>query len=206
MATIDAVIDLSHNNPHVDFTAVKNAGIFGVFHKATQGTGFADPAYVPRRGPAADAGLRWGSYHFGTGADGVAQANFYLATAQPAAGDLLVLDFETNPNGLTMTMAEAKAFITQIQSVTGTFPGLYGGSYLKEQLNGKADPVLSNCWLWLAQYSKQTVLPPGWSQWTFWQYSDGHVGFPPPPPLDGVGACDRDIFQGSLDDLAAFWQ
>ncbi len=204
MGKTNVVIDLSHNNPHVDFTALKNAGILGVFHKATQGLTFVDPAYAPRRQPAMDAGLKWGTYHFGTGADGVAQANFFLATAQPAAGDLLVLDFESNPAGLTMTLNEAKAFVTQIQTETGVWPGLYGGSYLKEQLNGTPDPVLSNCWLWLAQYGPKAVLPPGWDEWTFWQYTDGHVGNP--PPLDGVGACDRDIFQGSTDDLANFWQ
>jgi lysozyme len=205
MVTTNAVVDLSHNNPHVDFGALQGDGIFGVFHKATQGLGFVDPAYALRRQPAADAGLKWGAYHFGTGADGVAQANFFLAHALPATGDLLVLDFELNPTGLSMTLAEAKAFVTQIQAATGTWPGLYGGSYLKEQLNGTADPVLSNCWLWLSQYGPQAVLPPGWDAWTFWQYTDGHVG-PPPYAVDGVGPCDRDIFQGAAADLASFWQ
>jgi lysozyme len=205
MANTNAVIDLSHHNLNVDFNAIKGAGIFGVMHKATQGLNFIDPMYAPRRGPAGSARLKWGAYHFGTGADGAAQADFFLTHAQPTAGTPLVLDLELNTAGLTMTLAEARAFVTRIQAVTGTWPGLYGGSYLKEQLAGKADPVLSQCWLWLSQFGPTPVVPPGWSAWTLWQYTDGHVG-PPPHTVPGVGPCDREMFQGGVADLVKFWQ
>ena len=205
MAVTNAVIDLSHNNSSVDFGAIKGGGIFGVLHKAAQGLNFIDPKYASRRGPALSAGLRWGAYHFGTGADGAGQAEFFLEHAQPAAGTLLVLDFEINPAGATMSLDEARAFVEAVQSSTGKWPGLYGGSYLKEQLNGKADPILSQCWLWLSQYRPTAVLPPGWSEWTLWQYTDGHVG-PPPYAVSGVGPCDRDMFQGAIGDLQSFWQ
>ena len=204
MGTTNAVVDLSHYNAYVDFGALKADGIFGVIHKATQGLGFMDPAYAPRRQPALNAGLKWGAYHFGTGADGTAQADFFLAHAQLADGDLLVLDFELNNMGPTMTLSEARDFVNRIKAVTGEWPGLYGGSYLKEQLNGTPDAVLSNCWLWLSQYGPQAVLPPGWDSWKFWQYTDGHSGLGP-FAVQGVGPCDRNVFQGSAADLASFW-
>jgi lysozyme len=205
VTTTNAVIDLSHHNVNVDFNAIKGAGIFGVMHKATQGMNYIDPMYAARRGPAGSAGLKWGAYHFGTGADGAAQADFFLAHAQPSPGTLLVLDFELNTAGPTMTLDEARNFVMHVQSVTGTWPGLYGGSYLKEQLAGKADATLSQCWLWLSQYGPTPVVPPGWSAWTLWQYTDGHVG-PGPYAVPGVGPCDREMFQGTADDLTNFWK
>src|SRR5690242_11536953 len=106
----NAVIDLSHHNgTHLDFQAAAGAGIVGVVHKATQGTGHVDPMYVTNRSPARGAGLLWGAYHFGVGADGVEQADFFLGTVKPDALHLLVLDFEANPTGPSMTLVEARA-------------------------------------------------------------------------------------------------
>jgi lysozyme len=60
---------------------------------------------------------------------------------------LLVLDFESNKAGSSMSLQDARDFVTHIKQVTGTWPGPYGGSYLKEQLSHQADPTLQNCWL-----------------------------------------------------------
>jgi hypothetical protein len=90
--------------------------------------------------------MLWGAYHFGTGADGVEQADFFMEKVQPDANSLLVLDFESNPQGPSMTLEEARAFVTHVQSVTGRFPGLYAGAYLKQLLGVGHDPVLANCW------------------------------------------------------------
>lgn len=49
-----------------------------MFHKVTQGTNYADPTYSTHRDKALAAGVLWGAYHFGTGADGVEQADFFL--------------------------------------------------------------------------------------------------------------------------------
>jgi lysozyme len=103
-----------------------------------------------------------------------------------------------------MDLIEARAFVTHLQQATGNWPGLYAGQYLKEQLGSSPDPVLSNCWLWLAQYGPTAVLPPGWDAWTLWQYTDGAVG-PPPHAIPGFGNCDRDMFNGTTADLKAFW-
>lgn len=204
MITTNSIIDLSHNNTHLDLHAMHLDGIFGVFHKATQGVHFVDPKYHSRRSSARGAGLRWGAYHFGTGADGLAQADHFLAIAVPRPGDLLALDFEMDNEGPSMTLAEARRFVTRVKDVHGTWPGLYGGSYLKEMLDGTADSVLSNCWLWLTQYTSHHTLPPGWDSWTLWQYTDGRLG--PEPHLVAGVRCDRDIFQGSFFDLIKFWR
>jgi lysozyme len=117
---------------------------------------------------------------------------------------LLVLDFEGNPTGPSMTLEEARAFVTHLKAETGRWPGLYSGHYIKELLGGASDPVLANCWFWLAQYGPTAVVPANWSAWTLWQYTDGAIG-PQPHEVDGVGRCDRDKFNGSSAELRTFW-
>jgi lysozyme len=199
------VIDLSHHNGTVDLQAAKGDGILGVIQKATQGLTFQDPTFTTNRQLASAAGLMWGAYYFGTGADGVSEAEYFLNFVQPAPGDLLILDFEQNPQGTTMTLDEAHAFVTHIYQATGRWPGIYGGSLLKQLLGTSSDPVLANCWLWLSQYGPTAVVPVNWPNWTMWQYTDGAQG-PGPYTVAGIGRCDRDKFNGSTADLTAFWQ
>jgi lysozyme len=201
---INVVVDLSHFNTVTNFATVKEDGIVGIIHKATQGTTERDPKFDSRREEARTAGLWWGAYHFGTGGNGLAEAEFFLSTVNPGPNDLLVLDFEQNPSGASMTLAEAEQFVSHVQGQTGRWPGLYGGSYLKELLGETPDPVLANCWLWLSEYGPTPRVPANWPTWTMWQYTDGEVG-PEPHAVSGIGNCDRDQFNGDMDGLSRLW-
>lgn len=202
--TINVVIDISHHNGNVDLVQAAADGIAGIIHKATQGTGFTDPAYVTNQQKAADAGLMWGAYHFATGSDAVAQADHFLDVVEPDDQTLIVLDFEANTQGDSMTLDGARAFVNRINDQVGRFPGLYGGAYLKQLLGKNQDPVLAQCWLWLSQYGPTPVVPANWQRFTMWQYTDGKVG-PEPHTVKGVGPCDRDQFNGDMDGLKALW-
>jgi len=201
---INVVVDLSHHNATVDFAQLDAAGIVGVLHKSTQGTGYADPLYAARQAQARTAGLRWGAYHFGDGSDAQAQAEHFLAIANPAAGDLLALDVEQNTQGSSMTLAQAEAFVQVIFERTGRWPGVYGGSYLKQLLGASTTSPLGHCWLWISEYASQPVIAPLWPQWTLWQYTDGNLG-PGPHGVIGVGNCDRDFYNGDLAALQRWW-
>src|SRR5216117_638093 len=113
MTISNAVIDISHFNQHLDFAAIRRSGIIGVIHKASQGLLFQDPAYKTHRAAAKRAGLLWGAYHFGTGADGVGQADAFLNFVKPTSQTLVVLDFETNPVGASMTLPGAREFVAR---------------------------------------------------------------------------------------------
>ncbi|MGB8509685.1 MAG: glycoside hydrolase family 25 protein [Pyrinomonadaceae bacterium] len=201
---INVVIDISHHNGSVNLNKAKADGIVGVIQKATQGVSNTDPTYKTNRTKAKDAGLLWGAYHFATGSDGVAQAEHFLDAVGDDPGSLLVLDFEPNLSGPSMTLEEARAFVTHINEVTGRFPGFYSGHFIKELLGTGKDPILANCWFWLAQYGPTPVVPPNWKTWTLWQYTDGAIG-PRPHNDSGVGRCDRDKFNGSETQLRKFW-
>lgn len=205
MAALNVVIDLSHYDQNLDFVQIQNAGgILGVIHKATQGLGYTDPTYQVHKTAATDAGLWWGAYHFGTGSDGVSQAEYFLEAVNPNNSTLLVLDFEANSQGPSMPLEEARAFVTHVQAATGRWPGFYSGQYIKELLGTQADPVLANCWFWLSQYGPTAVVPVNWPTWTMWQYTDGANG-PQPHSVPGAGLCDRDQFNGDLRGLRALW-
>jgi lysozyme len=204
----NVVVDLSHHNAVVDFKQLKAAGIVGVIYKATQGLTYVDKSYASRRTQALEQGLLWGAYHFGVGGDGSDQADFFLSTVQPDAATLLVLDYEPNLTGPTMSLDQAREFVDHTQAVTGRWPGMYSGHLIKEQLGSVAapDPILANCFLWLAQYNgpKPLNVPPTFKTWSFWQYTDGVHG-PEPHAVNGVGPCDRNQFNGSLKQLKKLW-
>jgi lysozyme len=195
----DDIIDVSHWNEPVDFRKVAGAGIVAVIAKASQGAGYADPAYASFRRQAAAQGLLWGSYHFGTGDDAAAQVEHYLGTASPGDGDLLCLDFEPDPHGASMTLSQARDFVGILQQRTGRYPVLYGGYWLKQQLGSRADALLARCPLWLAQYGPAAVLPPGWKAYALWQFTDREQGIP------GVRKANRDRFAGSVATLRRRW-
>ncbi len=206
MTPINVVVDLSHFNTISSFETVKEAGIAGVIHKATQGTSLIDPRYHERKAAALAAGLMWGAYHFGVGnEDGAAQAKFFLSVVEPGPQDLLVLDFEMNPSGPGMTLAQAEEWVQYVEAQTGRWPGVYGGSYITELLHGHTGQTpLGFCWFWLAEYGPTPHLPPAWSEWTMWQYTDGKDGLGP-YSVPGIGNCDRDKFAGDLDGLKKLW-
>lgn len=204
---INAVIDLSHHNKVSSFAKVAESGILGIIQKATQGATFADPTFTSNRKGAAGANLLFGAYHFGTAGDPVAQAEFFLKTAKNT--QLLVLDFEPNPQGHDMSLLEAEQFVHHVAQRTGRYPGLYSGHTIKEALAAAgianaSQTELSKCWLWFARYGPEPLVPRVWTQWTMWQYTDGAAG-DEPHQVAGVGRCDRNKFNGTADELKAFW-
>jgi lysozyme len=198
------IIDVSHWEAPIDFKKVAADDIVAVIAKATQGAAGIDRAYVRFKKAAAAYEFLWGSYHFGTGSEVDVQVAHYLKTVKPSDDELVCLDFEPNPNGPTMTINQAREFVALFQHETARYPVLYGGFWLKENLNGKPDDLLNKCPLWLAQYGPKPVLPPGWKKYALWQYTDGHDG-PDPHIVTGIGPCDRNQFNGTIATLRKRW-
>jgi len=199
-----SVIDISHWEDPIDFKKVAAAGIVAIIAKATQGATGVDPAYAKFKKAAAPYKFLWGSYHFGTGNEVGSQVEHYLSIVKPTDRELVCLDFEPNPNGTTMTLNQAREFVSLFQHRTGRYPVLYSGYWLKESLNNKPDELLRKCPLWLSQYGPKPVLPVGWKKYTLWQYTDGTVG-PEPHRVAGIGPCDRNQFNGTIAQLQRRW-
>ncbi len=89
-------------------------------------------------------------------------------------------------------------WLDQVEAALGLRPILYTRAGFIEQYF--PDPGgLVNDLLWVAHYTSKPApsLPPGWDDWTIWQFSEkGEVA--------GVsGPVDLDRFNGTLDDLRA---
>ena len=202
---IDAVIDISHFQGTPDFAKVKASGIAGVIHKATQGLTGTDSTYASAKIAAVNAGLLFGAYHFATGdGTGAEQAEWFLETAQPGATTLCVIDFEPNPSGTSMNLAQLIDWIDTVEAKTGRVPVVYGGkSLLFSAIGSQTNATLAKCPLWIAEYTslaQPTGIPTQvWPQWTMWQYTENGK-------VDGITtAVDRDRFNGTLAQLSAWW-
>jgi len=132
---------------------------------------------------------------------------------------LLVLDFEKNGHypGGSMSVSQAVAFVERIKERTGKYPGIYGSEYrLRQMLFGSGATaahraVLSNCWLWIANYQSEPRYTSPWQRWDLWQYTgDGKCGLRPrsafPTRVANLGRAERNIFRGNNALLQAFWQ
>lgn len=199
------VLDAFHGDEIDDFRALAASGVVGVIHKASQGTRAVDPTYANRRRQAKDAGLLWGAYHFGTAEDVERQVAHFLEVAGSDSDTLLVLDWEPNGRGGTMSVAQAERFVSLVRARTGRWPVLYTGSLAKERLPAGGSPILSNCRLWLSQYGPRAKCPPGWSEAWLWQFTGDGEGMGP-HEIPGVRTRNIDLSQAARPEaLASEW-
>jgi lysozyme len=201
---ISTIIDIYHGNS-IDFQKVRKGGIIAIIHKATQGSAIRDSKYHDRREQAKDLGFLWGAYHFSTGASVSDQIENFLSYAKPEDDELISLDWEPS-DGPDMTLDQARHFVQMIYDETGRWPVVYGGSLLREQIAHNPDAILSNCPLWYVRYASSPIGIPTqvWQTYTLWQYTDGDVG-PEPHDTPGATGADRNMFQGSTQELKEAW-
>lgn len=224
------VVNMSHYDMmRPDFAAMKRQGVVGVIHEATYPPFVRDSKYLDRQMGALQAGLLWGAYHYANGSDPVRQADHFLSVVssawaqanpvtRPSAGVLLVLDFEKNGHypGGTMRADQAVTFVERIHERTGVYPGIYSGEYhLAQVLNSpRVTPAqkrtLTNCWLWVANYSKEPRATAPWNYWALWQYcGDGKCRLPRsayPTRIANIARAELNIFRGNPSALQDFWQ
>ena len=230
----NSVVNMSHYDlVRADFVAMKNEGVVGVIHEATFPRLQRDWRYIERQVSAMQAGLLWGAYHFADGTNPISQADHFLAVVAAShplvnpepnversrPGVLLVLDFEKNGHypGGSMSTAQAAAFVERIKERTGKYPGIYGSeNRLRQMLYGSGATaaqraVLSNCWLWIANYHNEPRYISPWDRWDLWQYTgDGKCGLRPrssfPTRVANLRRAERNIFRGNNALLQAFWK
>jgi len=193
--------DLSKWQGVADFSQWKAAGKAFVFLKATEGATGVDPDHQRNAQAARAAGLLVGSYHYYLPADtGDAQFANLSRQAPPTAGDLPpVIDIEVlSKSGPIELATQLRPFLQMIELQYGVRPIIYSGkNFAAAHLRD-----LSTYPLWLAEYNgaASPQMPPDWSRWTFWQYTDSGA-------IVGVnGKVDLDRFNGTLQGLKAMLQ
>ena len=166
------------------------------FIKATQAT-FTDPKFE-RNWKESQKRILRGAYHFlDPETNPKAQAEFFIKTLkeQGDIGELPpVLDVEKGP----VTWNDIQTWMDTVEQALGRTPILYTSPGFAKPLG--PPPKL---WpLWVAHYQqRKPTLPPGWSHWTFWQFTDRGNG-----KDYGVqsGFIDLNWFQGNWVSLVRF--
>jgi lysozyme len=211
MTTVPGM-DVSYWQAEIDWHAVRSTGQRFVFLKATEGVSYTDPTFGGNWDGAGEGGLLRGAYSFfHPNQDAALQAARFIQAVKSVGGpgelpcsvDLEVTDGMSNQK----VVAGAKRWIDEVQQAFGRRPIIYSGvSFLEQSFveNGSPPAWALEYSLWLGWFPKQylpgmsPLMPRGWSNWTFWQYSGKGA-------LSGIGtSVDLDLFNGSVDDLYNF--
>ena len=187
-ATYATGLDVSHWNGTIDWIQVAGDGYTFLFAKATEGTTFSDITYPVNRAGTQGLGLRIGAYHFARPAgssdaaitaNAIAQADYFVNFAQPAAGDLPpALDLETN-GGLSPAklVLWTQSWLDEVTARTGVHALIYASpNFWKSSLGDTTAFAGNGNPLWIAHWTTNpSPLVPAadWAGlgWTFWQWT-----------------------------------
>lgn len=124
-------------------------GIDFVIIKATEGSTYVNPRLAAQLAWARKNGLSVGFYHFGHTGNVEAQADFFLKTAKPQAGDHLWFDWEST-GGKHPTNAEKDQWIKYVQTkAKGHRVGLYCNTSFWKDIDTTS---FAGDGLWIADY------------------------------------------------------
>jgi lysozyme len=173
---MQSVIDVSHWQTPAQVAGAIAAGATAVFIKATGGLGYEDPEHAGYVKQVRDAGRIVGHYHFAENvSSATAEAAYFLAHAQPAAGDLIALDLEAMDGTWPQRLAYAITWLRAVQSETGARPFWYVNKSWRLSLFGAGSPAqdaaLAAFPLWIATVGDSPGIPTGVSGWVLHQYS-----------------------------------
>ena len=176
LTTLPRLRDLSNWQGPVNW-GIEKREIVGCYVKVTQGQTYTDPTAPARIRAATDARVPVGGYHYATPGVGSpeSQAIRLLEHAPKRKGQLRpCLDAEANPLRLNDGQLAAwyLGFVSYIHLHTGQLPVIYGSpSYLRGWSLYHPE-VFGACPLWIANYGvKVPTVPPPWSHWTAWQWT-----------------------------------
>lgn len=148
----------------------KTSGLDFVFVKATEGTRYVNPKMGQQAATARTAGLVLGFYHFLVTGNIKAQAAYFVEKAASLQGDLLVVDWETDPTTKkAATNAEKDAFLAELARLR---PGHRIGLYCNRDFWLNRDRT-SKCgdFLWIADPGPAAGKPRIKAKWTVHQYA-----------------------------------
>ena len=184
-------IDISHWQANLD---IASTGAEFVICKATQGTTFVDPSCDRHYQIAKRLGLKLGVYHYASGGDPVAEADFFVRNIQGYIGEaILILDWEKNQNGRYHEHASwCLRFLNRVKELTGVKPLVYMSASVIKAADWSS-VVAGDYGLWVAGWPdnrdswdipefRWDVSP--WPFYALWQYTSSS------------GRLDRDVFMG----------
>lgn len=142
-------IDVASYQTGIDFSRVPCD--FAII-KATEGTNYVNPACNAQYSSAKGAGKLLGLYHYVTGGNANAEANFFVDSIKNYIGQaILCIDWESGGNGAWGNMGYLKQLCQQVINRTGVRPLIYVQASAYAPVSQVAREL--NLGLWIAQYA-----------------------------------------------------
>lgn len=195
-------IDIASYQAGLDFSKVPCD--FAII-KATQGTGYTNPDCVRAVEQAMSLGKGVGVYHYISGGNAVAEANFFINSILNWIGKVMIcLDWELDQNSAWGDESYLEQVINQVIARTGVPPMIYAPASRYNEVAPVANR--NNCGLWIAQYADMN--PTGYQNtpWNEGAYICAIRQYSGSGRLNGWnGDLDLDKFYGSLDDFRKYY-
>ena len=195
-------IDIASYQAGLDFSKVPCD--FAII-KATQGTGYTNPDCVRAVEQAMSLGKGVGIYHYISGGNAVAEADFFINSILNWIGKVMIcLDWELDQNSAWGDESYLEQVINQVIARTGVPPMIYAPASRYNQVAEVAKR--HNCGLWIAQYADMN--PTGYQNtpWNEGAYTCAIRQYSGSGRLNGWnGDLDLDKFYGSLDDFRKYY-
>lgn len=176
-----------------------------VIIKVTQGTGYTNPDCVRAVEQAMSLGKGVAVYHYISGDNAVAEANFFINSILNWIGKVMIcLDWELDQNSAWGDESYLEQVINQVIARTGVPPMIYTPASRYNQVAEVAKR--HNCGLWIAQYADMN--PTGYQNtpWNEGAYTCAIRQYSSSGRLNGWnGDLDLDKFYGSLDDFRKYY-
>lgn len=195
-------IDIASYQTGLDFSKVPCD--FAII-KATQGTGYTNPDCVRAVEQAMSLGKGVGVYHYISGGNAVAEANFFINSILNWIRKVMIcLDWESDQNSAWGDESYLEQVIHQVIARTGVPPMIYAPASRYNEVAPVANR--NNCGLWIAQYADMN--PTGYQNtpWNEGAYTCAIRQYSSSGRLNGWnGDLDLDKFYGSLDDFRKYY-
>ena len=196
------IIDIAIYQDDINFSVVP---CDGAMVKATQGVGYTNPDCVRAVEQLMVPNKAVGTYHYISGGNAVAEANFYIDSILNWIGkSALAVDWESNQNSAWGDESYLEAVVKQIIARTNVPPMIY----VQASRYNEVAPVAkrNNCGLWIAQYADTN--PTGWqtTPWNEGAYTCAMRQYSSNGRINGWnGPLDLNKFYGSLDDFRKYY-
>ena len=140
-----------------------------VICKATEGTGYVNPFCDEQYQSAKAAGKLLGVYHYASGGNPEAEAEFFINNVQGYLHEaILVLDWESGDNAAWGDSSWVSRFCAHVVALTGINPMIYVQRSAANQCVG-----LGNYGIWLAEYPDYAQR--GWGDYVEPNYSGDYA-------------------------------
>lgn len=188
----------------MDFNKSKAGGVEFVGIKISQ-SNYLDPDMIMNWANAKATGLpRLGYHYLDWDKNAYVQAETFLGAVKKDPPEMmLVVDYEKRTGAPSAGTARLllKNTLEHLKRNTKCKLGIYTSpSFWAEY--GSADPYWEQYTLWLAHYTKETLVrvPAPWKKWTIWQWTDKGPGKALGAESHGL---DMNWYNGSVEEMRA---